>query len=198
MEKRLSVLAAALMITSALWADGAGFYLPDSPWYRTTGDEPYSWTEPACASDIYPVNSILTLTDGRTGSTYSVRVNDRVELPPDRDIVLNAAAAAETGLDRVGYMSGDIEVVYHEGQKTLKDGGWWTFDIGTSATAKDAMTTMNILRANNLKPFAEKTAEGVRISVRWIPSYQKNAVEESLAALGFEGVTVEPDVNPYL
>ena len=198
MEKRIALIIGVLSSALPLAADGAGWYVPDSPWYRTSSGDEYSWEEPMCASDVYPVGSLLKLTDDETGESFYVEVNDAKELPPDRSIVLNKPAADITGVSGPGYRSGTIEVHFPVEEQTLKDGGWWSFHVETAPTNKEAMATMGILRTNNLKPFAEATDEGIKVSVRWIPTYQKDSVESALRALGYEISSAEPDENPYL
>lgn len=192
-----SLLAAIVLFCTAsyLFCDGIGIYTPDRNGYMAQDGSAYGNEENTCASNTYPVGSILNIKT-EDGGDVLVYVNDTSEMPPDRQILLNMKAAEELGIADKGFASRQVSVVL-EGEETEADTGWSKFRIGTFKTNSEALDAYKTLVANSLKATAMATENGVELYVRYIPQYQVETVRNVLEGMGYKDTVRMIEENPY-
>ena len=181
-----------------LFSVGVGFYVPDRLDYMTAEGTAYSREENNAASITYPVGTILDIT-GADGKSATVYVNDRMEMPPDREILLNLKAAESLGMINSGYEDLKVEVILSADDESSEENqGWYKYMITSPKTNEEALVLYNTLAENGLRPFAVLNEGVIDMYVRYIPQYQTSQVETLLESLGYPEAVRMDEENPYL
>lgn len=189
------MLLSSATIISAI---GTGFYIPDKTDYINREGTSYSDSENNAASSIYPVGTILEITN-QEGNSESVYVNDRTEMPPDRRIMLNRHAASRLGIMESGYDDLSVDVVFiPEQQEDEGNQGWYKFLVSIVDTNEEANNLYSILQSNGLRPSVSIENGRIDVFVRYIPQYQTKGVDTLLETLGYPDAVMMDDENPYL
>lgn len=81
---------------------------------KTASGEIYNNHEMTCAHKTLPFDTILIVTNPKTGKSVEVRVNDRGPFPRGRDIDLSYAAAKKIGLIRPGVAPVEVVIIHPE------------------------------------------------------------------------------------
>lgn len=197
MRRAALLITVFSIISSSLFSIETGFYIPDRTNYETKEGTVYSESEGNAASNLYPVGTILEIKD-KNGNSASVYVNDNIEMPPDRRILLNRKAASEIGLLDKGYDDYSVSVVLLGAVEDSKDGGWVKYLVAIEETNEQALLTYDELQKNGMKASANITPGGIEIYARYIPQYQSAQVKKSLSALGYPDAVQMDEENPYL
>lgn len=198
MKKGLFFTVLLLSSATIISAIGTGFYIPDKTDYINREGTSYSDSENNAASSIYPVGTILEITN-QEGNSESVYVNDRTEMPPDRRIMLNRHAASRLGIMESGYEDLNVEVVFiPEQQEDEGNQGWYKFLVSIVDTNEEANNLYSILQSNGLRPSVSIENGRIDVFVRYIPQYQTKGVDTLLENLGYPDAVMMDDENPYL
>ena len=140
MKKGLVFTVLLLSSATIISAIGTGFYIPDKTDYINREGTSYSDSENNAASSIYPIGTILEITN-QEGNSESVYVNDRIEMPPDRRIMLNRHAASQLAVMESGYDDLSVEVVFiPEKQEDEGNQGWYKFLVSIVDTNEASKT----------------------------------------------------------
>ena len=134
-----------------------------------------------------------------TASTVLTVIDRLPELPEGRTIAVTEAAAEELGMLGTGLADVVVSVV-REGsieRKASTNTGWYSFDLGLYSP-ESAYTLYEKLEENNLRPYAYKENEGVRIKVRHVLAFRLDQAISTLQALGIKDIQAEMEPNPYL
>ncbi len=198
MKKGLVFTVLLLSSAAIISAIGTGFYIPDKTDYINREGTSYSDSENNAASSIYPVGTILEITN-QEGNSESVYVNDRTEMPPDRRIMLNRHAASRLGIMESGYEDLSVDVVFiPEQQEDEGNQGWYKFLVSIVDTNEEANNLYSILQSNGLRPSVSIENGRIDVFVRYIPQYQTKGVDTLLETLGYPDAVMMDDENPYL
>lgn len=198
MRRLFAFTSAFLIVNTMLFSVGAGFYVPDRLDYMTAEGTAYSREENNAASITYPVGTILDIT-GADGKSATVYVNDRMEMPPDREILLNLKAAESLGMINSGYEDLKIEVILSADDESSEENqGWYKYMLTSPKTNEEALVLYNTLAENGLRPFAVLNESVIDMYVRYIPQYQTSQVETLLESLGYPEAVRMDEENPYL
>lgn len=198
MKKGLFFTVLLLSSATIISAIGTGFYIPDKTDYINREGTSYSDSENNAASSIYPVGTILEITN-QEGNSESVYVNDRTEMPPDRRIMLNRHAASRLGIMESGYDDLSVDVVFiPEQQEDEGNQGWYKFLVSIVDTNEEANNLYSILQSNGLRPSVSIENGRIDVFVRYIPQYQTKGVDTLLETLGYPDAVMMDDENPYL
>lgn len=198
MKKGLVFTVLLLSSATIISAIGTGFYIPDKTDYINREGTSYSDSENNAASSIYPVGTILEITN-QEGNSESVYVNDRIEMPPDRRIMLNRHAASRLGIMESGYDDLSVDVVFiPEQQEDEGNQGWYKFLVSIVDTNEEANNLYSILQSNGLRPSVSIENGRIDVFVRYIPQYQTKGVDTLLENLGYPDAVMMDDENPYL
>lgn len=198
MKKGLFFTVLLLSSATIISAIGTGFYIPDKTDYINREGTSYSDSENNAASSIYPVGTILEITN-QEGNSESVYVNDRIEMPPDRRIMLNRHAASRLGIMESGYDDLSVDVVFiPEQQEDEGNQGWYKFLVSIVDTNEEANNLYSILQSNGLRPSVSIENGRIDVFVRYIPQYQTKGVDTLLETLGYPDAVMMDDENPYL
>ena len=198
MKKGLVFTVLLLSSATIISAIGTGFYIPDKTDYINREGTSYSDSENNAASSIYPIGTILEITN-QEGNSESVYVNDRIEMPPDRRIMLNRHAASQLAVMESGYEDLSVEVVFIP-EKLEDEGnqGWYKFLVSIVDTNEEANNLYSILQSNGLKPSVSIENGRIDVFVRYIPQYQTKGVDTLLENLGYPDAVMMDDENPYI
>jgi rare lipoprotein A len=81
---------------------------------KTASGEPYDHNGLTCAHKDLPFQTILKVTNPKTGQSVTVRVNDRGPFTRGRDLDLSYAAAKEIGMLRAGVIPVEVTIIPEE------------------------------------------------------------------------------------
>ncbi len=95
---------------------------------RSANGEVYDMNAPTAAHRTLPMNSIVRVTNLKTGNSTLVRITDRGPFVPGRVIDLSAAAAREVNAWREGLVRVRLEVL--QAPAPLDKGGRWCVQFG--------------------------------------------------------------------
>ncbi len=95
---------------------------------RSANGEVYDMNAPTAAHRTLPMNSIVRVTNLKTGNSTLVRITDRGPFVPGRVIDLSAAAAKEVDAWREGLARVRLEVL--QAPAPLDKGGRWCVQFG--------------------------------------------------------------------
>ena len=95
---------------------------------RAANGEVYDMNAPTAAHRTLPMNSIVRVTNLKTGRSTLVRINDRGPFVPGRVIDLSAAAARQVDAWREGLVKVRLEVL--QAPAPIDKGGRWCVQFG--------------------------------------------------------------------
>ncbi|GAB1468481.1 hypothetical protein MASR2M64_12110 [Candidatus Cloacimonadota bacterium] len=81
---------------------------------KTASGERYDHYALTCAHKTLPFQTILKVTNPKTGQSVTVRVNDRGPFTRGRDLVLSYAAAKEIGMLQAGVIPVEVQTITEE------------------------------------------------------------------------------------
>ncbi len=115
----------------------ASWYGPPYHNRRGANGEIYNQNAMTAAHRSLPMNSIVRVTNLKTGQKQIVRITDRGPFVGDRIIDLSAAAAKAVDVWRPGTAKVKLEVLYAPAD--IDTGGRWCVQIGAFTKQKDAI-----------------------------------------------------------
>ncbi|MDA3615668.1 septal ring lytic transglycosylase RlpA family protein [Polluticaenibacter yanchengensis] len=89
----------------------ASWYGPKFHGKKTATGEVYNQHGLSCASNKYPLGTLLRVTNMKNGKTVVVKVNDRMHPKVKRSVDLSKAAAQELNMIKTGVTTVQIEVI---------------------------------------------------------------------------------------
>jgi rare lipoprotein A len=132
---------------------------------KAANGEVFDMNQPTAAHKTLPLNSIVRVTNLKTGKSIVLRINDRGPFVGDRILDLSMAAAKELDVYRMGLAQVKLEVL--QAPSPLDQGGRWAVQIGAftdydeAAKLKDKLTRK--YSASKVIQFTGPTGEWVRI-----------------------------------
>jgi rare lipoprotein A len=121
--------------------------------------------QPTAAHKTLPLNSIVRVTNLKTGKSIVVRINDRGPFVGDRILDLSMAAAKAIDVYRAGLATVKLEVL--ETPSPIDTGGRWGVQIGAFTDPDEATRLKSKLmrkyQTAKVIEFAGPTGEWVRI-----------------------------------
>lgn len=160
---------AAYQNNTPIWTEigYASWYGPPYHNRRGANGEIYDQNAMTAAHRLLPMNSIVRVTNLKTGQQQIVRITDRGPFVGDRIIDLSAAAAKAVNVWRPGTAKVKLEVLYAPAD--IDTGGRWCVQIGAFSSQKDAIELkeklMRRYRTAKVLQFAGPTGYWVRVRV---------------------------------
>src|SRR5438067_11810205 len=106
----------------------ASWYGPPYSGRKAATGEIFDMNQPTAAHKTLPLNSIVRVTNLKTGKSIVLRINDRGPFVGDRVLDLSMEAAKEIDVYRMGLAPVKIEVL--QSPAPLDQGGRWAVQIG--------------------------------------------------------------------
>ncbi|MCU1286534.1 MAG: rare lipoprotein [Acidobacteriales bacterium] len=132
---------------------------------KAANGEIFDMNQPTAAHKTLPLNSIVRVTNLKTGKSTILRINDRGPFIGDRILDLSMAAAKEIDVYRAGTAQVKVEVL--QSPSPLNEGGRWAVQIGAFTDYDEATKLKNKLarkyQASKVIQFTGPTGEWVRI-----------------------------------
>jgi rare lipoprotein A len=145
----------------------ASWYGPPYHNRRAANGEIYDMNQMTAAHRTLPMNSILRVTNVKTGNSAIVRITDRGPFIGERMLDLSLAAAKAVDVWSAGLAWVKIEVL--ETPAPIDTGGKWAIQIGAFDTVEAAtqmkQSLMNRYASTHVLEFPGPTGEWVRIRV---------------------------------
>ena len=143
----------------------ASWYGPPYHNRQAATGEIFDMNKPTAAHKTLPLNSIVRITNVKTGKSIVVRINDRGPFIGNRMIDLSMAAAKMIDVYRAGLATVKMEVL--ETPAPLETGGRWCVQIGAFTDSDEATRFKNKLirkyQTAKVIEFSGPTGEWVRI-----------------------------------
>ena len=114
----------------------ASWYGPGFQKRNAANGQPYDMNGMTAAHRTLPLNTIVRVTDLKTGDSVLLRITDRGPFVTDRVIDLSRAAARQLSVYQHGTALVRIEVL--ETPAPIKEGGRWCVQIGAFQDSRDA------------------------------------------------------------
>ena len=135
---------------------------------RSSNGEIYDQDAMTAAHRTLPFNSIVRVTDLKTGQSVLVRITDRGPFVEGRVLDLSAGAAKALGTYRRGTVMVKLEVL--EAPLPIESGGRWCVQIGAFEDAENAARLKEKLQRRyktaKVLEFSGPTGEWVRVRVK--------------------------------
>lgn len=142
----------------------ASWYGPPYHNRKAANGEIYDMHQLTAAHKTLPLNSIVRVTNIKTGESVLVRINDRGPFIGDRVIDLSMAAAKQVSVYRAGLAKVKVEVL--SAPAALDRGGRWCVQIGAFSDPDEATKLKSRLsrkyRTAKVIQFSGPTGEWVR------------------------------------
>ncbi len=155
----------------------ASWYGPPYNNRRGANGQIYDMNAMTAAHKTLPLNSVVRVTNLKTGKSVVVRITDRGPFIGDRILDLSLAAARALDVWRAGTARVRLEVL--EAPAPIETGGRWAVQIGAFHNAAAASRMRSLLlrryRSANVLQFAGPTGEWVRVRV---PQDEKSRAQE--------------------
>jgi rare lipoprotein A len=146
----------------------ASWYGPPYHNHRGSNGEVYDMNQMTAAHRTLPLNSVVRVTNIKTGHSAIVRITDRGPFIGERILDLSLAAAKAVDVWAAGIAWVKLEVL--ETPVPIDSGGKWAVQIGAFNTVQAATqmkeTLMNQYPLVNVLEFGGPTGEWVRIRVQ--------------------------------
>lgn len=143
----------------------ASWYGPNYNRHRAANGQVYDQNAVTAANRTLPMNSLIKVTNEKTGQAAVMRITDRGPFVPNRILDLSQAAAKDTGVYRAGVAPVRIDV--YEAPKPINEGGRWCVQIGAFAHTGKAVHLRHQLERRypdaQVIDFAGPTGHWVRI-----------------------------------
>jgi rare lipoprotein A len=155
----------------------ASWYGPPYHNRRGANGEIYNQNAMTAAHRSLPMNSIVRVTNLKTGHQQIVRITDRGPFVEDRIVDLSAAAAKAVDVWRPGTAKVKLEVLYAPAD--IESGGRWCVQIGAFSRQKDALELKEKLmkRYHTAKVLQFPGPTGFWVRVRVLDDDKKRAQE---------------------
>lgn len=114
----------------------ASWYGPGFQKRNAANGQPYDMNAMTAAHRTLPLNTIVRVTDIKTGDSVLLRITDRGPFVSDRVIDLSRAAARKLSVYQKGTALVRIEVL--ETPASIQEGGRWCVQIGAFADSDEA------------------------------------------------------------
>jgi rare lipoprotein A len=132
---------------------------------KAANGEIFDMNQPTAAHKTLPLNSIVRVTNLKTGKSIVLRINDRGPFVGDRILDLSMEAAKQIDVYRMGLAPVKIEVL--QSPAPLDQGGRWAVQIGAFTDYDEAAKLKDKLArkysASKVIQFTGPTGEWVRI-----------------------------------
>lgn len=143
----------------------ASWYGPPYSGRKAATGEIFDMNVPTAAHKTLPLNSIVRVTNVKTGKSIVVRINDRGPFVGDRVLDLSMAAAKAIDVYRAGLATVKIELL--ETPSPLDTGGRWCVQIGAFTDSDEATQLKSRLirkyQTAKVIQFSGPTGDWVRI-----------------------------------
>lgn len=157
----------------------ASWYGPNYNRHRSANGQVYDQDAVTAANRTLPMNSLIKVTNEKTGQSAVMRITDRGPFVANRILDLSMAAAKETGVYRAGLAPVRIDV--YEAPKPIDEGGRWCVQIGAFAHTGKAIHLRHQLERRypdaQVIDFAGPTGHWVRIRPAGDNREQAEAIE---------------------
>jgi rare lipoprotein A len=173
----------------------ASYYAGKFQGRLTANGEIFDTNRFTAAHKTLPFNTIVKVTNARTGKSVLVRINDRGPFVPGRIIDLSRAAADAISMVGVGLETVTVEVVeFGDGRTYHKSGppsDTVTIQIGAYGDEENAHRVLLLLESHRLAPVLEKSAGGLtRVILPDVYTGDLKLTRLKLADLGLTDVLV--------
>ena len=146
----------------------ASWYVADPRGQKTASGEPYNAMALTAAHRTLPLQSLVRVTNLKTNSQVTVRINDRGPFIEGRVIDLSLTAAKALDMMTPGLARVKLEVL--RAPAAIDHGGKWCIQIGTFRQRNGALELKKALadryREAHLQDFAGATGYWVRLRVQ--------------------------------
>ena len=143
----------------------ASWYGPPYHNRKAANGEVFDMNQPTAAHKTLPLNSLVRVTNLKTGRSTLVRITDRGPFVGDRILDLSMAAAKLVDVYRAGLATVKIELL--ETPAPLDTGGRWCVQIGAFTDSEEALRLksklMHKYQTAKVIEFTGPTGEWVRI-----------------------------------
>jgi rare lipoprotein A len=143
----------------------ASWYGPPYHNRKAATGEIFDMYQLTAAHKTFPLNSIVRVTNLKTGQKAILRINDRGPFIGDRIIDLSMAAAKEIGTYRAGISQVKVELL--RSPAPLDSGGRWCVQIGAFSDSDEAMRVkeklMRKYKTAKVIQFSGPTGDWVRL-----------------------------------
>jgi rare lipoprotein A len=160
----------------------ASWYGPPYDRHRGANGEIYDQNMLSAADRVLPLDSLVRVTNVRTGQSAIMRVTDRGPFVPGRVLDLSKASAKAVGVYLPGTAEVRIEAFY--APKPIAEGGRWCVQIGAFHSKHDAVKLQEKLQRQyagaNVIEFTGPTGDWVRIRPQGDNREQAEAIEQSV------------------
>jgi rare lipoprotein A len=160
----------------------ASWYGPPYDRHRGANGEIYDQNMLSAADRVLPLDSLVRVTNVRTGQSAVMRVTDRGPFVPGRVLDLSKASAKAVGVYLPGTAEVRIEAFY--APKPIAEGGRWCVQIGAFHSRHDAEKLQERLQREyagaNVIEFKGPTGDWVRIRPQGDNREQAEAIEQSV------------------
>ncbi len=155
----------------------ASWYGPPYHNRQSANGEIYDQNAMTAAHKTLPMNSIVRVTNLKTGQKQIVRITDRGPFVGDRIIDLSAAAAKAIDVWRPGTAKVKLEVLY--APSDIDKGGRWCVQVGAFTEQKDALELKEKLmrKYHSAKVLQFKGPTGYWVRVRVLDDDKSRAEE---------------------
>jgi rare lipoprotein A len=167
-----------------IWTESglASWYGPPYDRHRGANGEIYDQNMLSAADRVLPLDTLVRVTNLRTGQTAIMRVTDRGPFVPGRVLDLSKASAKAVGVYLPGTAQVRIEAFY--APKPIAEGGRWCVQIGAFHSKHDALKLQEELLRQyagaNVIEFTGPTGDWVRIRPLGDNRGQAEAIEQSV------------------
>ena len=167
-----------------IWSETgiASWYGPPYDRHRGANGEIYDQNMLSAANRVLPLDSLVRVTNLRTGQSAIMRVTDRGPFVPGRVLDLSKASAKAVGVYLPGTAEVRIEAFY--APKPIAEGGRWCVQIGAFHSKHDAIKLEEKLQREyagaNVIEFTGPTGDWVRIRPQGDNREEAEAIEQSV------------------
>lgn len=160
----------------------ASWYGPPYDRHRGANGEIYDQNMLSAADRVLPLDSLVRVTNLRTGQSAVMRVTDRGPFVPGRVLDLSKASAKAVGVYLPGTAEVRIEAYY--APKPIDEGGRWCVQIGAFHSKHDALKLQEKLEREyagaNVIEFTGPTGDWVRIRPPGDNREEAEAIEQAV------------------
>ena len=160
----------------------ASWYGPPYDRHRGANGEIYDQNMLSAADRVLPLDSLVRVTNLRTGQSAVMRVTDRGPFVPGRVLDLSKASAKAVGVYLPGTAEVRIDAFY--APKAIGEGGRWCVQIGAFHSKHDALKLQEKLQREyagaNVIEFTGPTGDWVRIRPPGDNREEAEAIEQSV------------------
>ncbi|MDD4220683.1 MAG: septal ring lytic transglycosylase RlpA family protein [Sphaerochaetaceae bacterium] len=207
--KRFMILLFLLLLTTgSLFANqreqGIASWYASEPGTLTANGEGFDPEAMTAAHKTLKFGTIVRVHNLEDNQTVDVRINDRGPFIENRIIDLTPSAAKALQMYEKGIIEVELEILAVPDIPESKydrpgDTGWYRIQIGSFSNIQTAYSLYTTFHALGFKPTIEIVQDTLlRLTLRWIPSNDKDESLKIVKSLGFTDVLLRSEQNPKL